>query len=230
MEKYALVLRFVASLQSWGERAIGRDIRDTALFPTKSGVVGLLGCALGIERGNKELVALSASLQMAVRADRPGRIVEDFQTARANVMGRANGAKTKKTKSVSNTVIIRRSYLEDSAFTVFLFGEKMLLERLALALQQPKWTLYLGRKSCVPSVPIFDKLTSYETVRALLENYPLFGNDKTFNTLNFIPVEVDESLHAIEGNRIYRNDETLSAFYSFGVRPVIRGVIQLHAS
>ena len=41
-----LFLRLEGPLQSWGER--GRwSVRDTALEPTKSGVIGLIACALG---------------------------------------------------------------------------------------------------------------------------------------------------------------------------------------
>ena len=41
-----LFLRLEGPLQSWGERGHWA-VRDTAPEPTKSGVVGLLGCALG---------------------------------------------------------------------------------------------------------------------------------------------------------------------------------------
>jgi CRISPR system Cascade subunit CasD len=42
-----LFLRLEGPLQSWGERARW-DVRDTAPEPTKSGVIGLLACALGL--------------------------------------------------------------------------------------------------------------------------------------------------------------------------------------
>ena len=54
-------------------------MRDSASEPTKSGVVGLLGCALG--RGDDDgLRALSESLRMGVRVDRPGTRLTDYHT------------------------------------------------------------------------------------------------------------------------------------------------------
>lgn len=66
-----LALRLEGVLQSWGDHAKW-ETRDSADFPSKSGVVGLLACAMGLERDNPQITALSDSVQIAVRADRPG--------------------------------------------------------------------------------------------------------------------------------------------------------------
>lgn len=50
-------LIFSAPLQSWGEDSRW-DNRETAASPTKSGVIGMLGCALGYPRGDERLNAL----------------------------------------------------------------------------------------------------------------------------------------------------------------------------
>ena len=54
-------------------------VRDSAPEPTKSGVAGLLGCALGIT-GDEELRALSCSLRIGVRCDRAGTPLVDYHT------------------------------------------------------------------------------------------------------------------------------------------------------
>ena len=72
-----LLLRLEGALQSWGDHAKW-DVRDSGDFPSKSGVVGLLACAMGLERGDPKIADLSAHLHMAVRADRPGvRMLEN---------------------------------------------------------------------------------------------------------------------------------------------------------
>ena len=71
--KKLLILRLEGPLQAWGSDSKW-DRRDTEAFPTKSGVVGLLGCALGLERNDPELVAMTNAIRMAVRADRGGII------------------------------------------------------------------------------------------------------------------------------------------------------------
>ena len=78
-KKQLLVLRLDGPLQSWGENAKW-DFRDSSTMPTKSGIVGLLGCAMGVERSSPVLVELAQSITVAVRADRPGVKFVDFQT------------------------------------------------------------------------------------------------------------------------------------------------------
>ncbi|MEW6316028.1 MAG: type I-E CRISPR-associated protein Cas5/CasD, partial [Pseudomonadota bacterium] len=76
-----LLLRLAGPMQSWGTTS-RFDQRDTGKEPSKSGVIGLLAAALGIDREvwNDELKSLSA-LTMAVRHDRPGVLKRDYQTA-----------------------------------------------------------------------------------------------------------------------------------------------------
>lgn len=164
-----LLFRLEGILQSWGEHSKW-DYRDTADFPSKSGIIGLLGCAMGLERENTHLGKISSSLHMSVRADRAGELITDFQTVSAEVLYSASG----KPRGGSNTFITYRNYLQDASFLVGLSGEKELLKELQDALQNPKWSIYLGRKSCVPSVPVVGYLTeSYESLKQAMEKYPL---------------------------------------------------------
>lgn len=138
-----LVLRLEGPMQSWGLRSKFQE-RDTAREPTKSGVIGLLCSALGRTR-DQPIDDLTA-LKMAVRVDREGRVMRDFQTIK-NVV-RASG------NSVEPTVISNRYYLSDACFIVFLEGDEKVLIMARKALNNPVWPLFLGRKSYVPSSSI----------------------------------------------------------------------------
>lgn len=72
-----MLLRLEGILQSWGERSRW-DHRDTSDMPTKSALIGLLGCAMGIPRGDPWLNETARLLQTAVRADRAGSIMTTF--------------------------------------------------------------------------------------------------------------------------------------------------------
>jgi len=128
-----LLLRLAAPLQSWGV-ASKFDTRDTAREPTKSGVIGLLAAALGRSR-TEGLEDLNA-LRFGVRIDQPGTSLRDFHTARLN----------KKDPPFVTT----RYYLADAVFLVGLEGEDNFLQELTVALQNPVFPLYLGRRSCPP--------------------------------------------------------------------------------
>ena len=187
MGKPLLLLRLEGPLQSWGARSRW-DVRDTQPEPTKSGVVGLLGCALGCERGDSRLLALDAGLRFGVRTEAPGRVLEDYQTVTDflptaagdfKVLGGTKSAAALRSDPDARpaTIISPRFYLEDAAFLVALeatgHAPLGLLADCARALQAPRWTLFLGRKACVPTRPIFEALTEqYEDLEDALRHHP----------------------------------------------------------
>lgn len=177
-----LLFRLEGVLQSWDDSS-KLDYRKTGIFPTKSGVIGLLGCALGLERTDLRLGEISNSVRMMVRADRPGELLVDYHTVTAEKLLAASGAQ----RSGGNTIISHRSYLQDASFLVGLSGSRDILEELSDALLSPKWSVYLGRKSCVPSVPVVGMLTEeYTDLWEAMMKYPLSARHK-----DVIMVETD---------------------------------------
>lgn len=141
-----LLLRLQGPMQSWGTTS-RFDERDTQLEPSKSGVLGLICAALGRDR--KEPVDDLAALRMAVRVDREGIPMRDYQTATGVVVASSGKADR------DRTVVSQRYYLADAIFLVGLEGERELLARINSALRAPYWPLSLGRKSFVPSIPVY---------------------------------------------------------------------------
>jgi len=143
-----LLLRLQGPMQSWGTTS-RFDERDTQLDPSKSGVIGLVCAALG--RNRSEPVNDLASLRMGVRVDREGALRSDYHTVQGlkglvNAMGKVQR---------DRTVVSRRYYLSDAVFLVGLEGERTLLEQCHTALRNPVWPLALGRKSFIPSMPVY---------------------------------------------------------------------------
>jgi CRISPR system Cascade subunit CasD len=164
-----LLLRLAGPLQSWGYRSRFSD-RDTGLEPTKSGVVGLLCCALG--RRRSESPADLAALRMHVRVDRQGMLLKDFHTAGGGVFrgSREYFAPTSSGAKGKNPNITERHYLQDASFLVALEGDDdSLVKELAQRLEDPHWPLALGRRSCPPSEPVFVAVTDQDARTALCE-------------------------------------------------------------
>jgi CRISPR system Cascade subunit CasD len=167
----SLLLRLAGPLQSWGYRSRFSD-RDTGLEPTKSGVIGLLCCALG--RRRSENPGDLAALRMHVRVDRQGSLLKDYHTAgggtfrgsREYFPPSSSGGKGK------NPVVTERHYLQDASFLVALEGDDGLLTNLAACLADPHWPLALGRRSCPPAEPVLVGLDGQEG-RAALCDQPL---------------------------------------------------------
>ncbi len=142
-----LLLRLVGPMQSWGTTS-RFDERDTQLEPSKSGVLGLLCAALGRDRADP--VDDLAALRMGVRVDREGLLMRDYQTA-TGVLIAANAK-----PDLGRTVVSPRYYLADAAFLVGLEGsDGTLLAACLAALKAPHWPLALGRKSFLPSQPLW---------------------------------------------------------------------------
>jgi CRISPR system Cascade subunit CasD len=153
-----------APLQSWGF-ASRFQRRTTGLYPTKSGVVGLLCAALGAAKGSpaeREWLPKLAGLRMTVVTiprrtvpasnrtqpeDLPLRRLEDFHTV-LNTR-RASGAPN------NDPVVTHRQYLLDARFGVLLAGELEVLNRVADALRDPVWGVWFGRKCCLPAAPLY---------------------------------------------------------------------------
>ncbi len=170
-----LFLRLEGPMQSWGGRSIGR-IRRTESVPTKSGVIGLLGAALGLSRQqlNSRLKQLN-QLRMAVRVDREGHVDKDYQTVGAKVGVLTADGEIKKTAATREfeTIISPREFIVDASFLVILQGDDKLIDELSAALQHPKWPLFLGRKRCVPGSRVFAGVSRVLSLRdAILQGAP----------------------------------------------------------
>ncbi|GAA1141575.1 type I-E CRISPR-associated protein Cas5/CasD [Streptomyces javensis] len=149
-----LLLHLAGPLQSWGEHSRFNQ-RDTAPFPTKSGITGLLACALGRRRG--ETVEDLAGMSLTVRADRRGVLLRDLHTVGGGLPAKQTvaTAEGKKRPSSAATLLSHRYYLADAAFTAAITSDDhQLLHRCAAALKEPAWPLYLGRRSCPPHGPL----------------------------------------------------------------------------
>ena len=84
-----LLMRLAGPMQSWGTQSRFTN-RDTGLEPSRSGVVGLLCAALG--RSRDQSLDIFRPLRMAVRVDREGRLMRDYQTAQRFSGGRTISA------------------------------------------------------------------------------------------------------------------------------------------
>jgi len=166
LEPNTLFLRLEGPLQAWGTNDSKFGIRRSYAYPTRSGVSGLICSALGCSRAEAGTSWLPRMLhcRMGIRIDRPGYRWWDYHTVGAGMKmpiaeapppsdGRSDPQKPK-VKTKPGAMLTRREYLADASFLVALQGEPDLISILAEAIAHPKWTLYLGRKSCPPATPI----------------------------------------------------------------------------
>jgi CRISPR system Cascade subunit CasD len=163
-----LFLRLAGPMQSWGTSS-RFQLRRTDAYPSKSGVLGLLLCAKGIQRekSSKELEGLVA-LPMGVRVDRTGTLGWDYHTAGAKIgMRKAEGGVKhtgNKKDGPIETLLSRRQYLYDASFLVALQEPADAIRACADALNDPTWPVFLGRKCCVPAEPVLAGLGTFDNL------------------------------------------------------------------
>lgn len=164
-----------------GEAVDARGVIED--FPASSMLTGLLANALGWQRHHRQALSdLQKRLYYAARIDQEGRDLTDFQTVklgkddqgwttRGAPEGRDGGAGT------YNSPHIRfRDYQADKRVVVALTLQPAevspSLAELAQALDQPARPLFLGRKACLPSLPINAGLVTAENLLAALSSLP----------------------------------------------------------
>lgn len=154
-DESCIALHLKAPLQSWGTSSQFGE-RETQRFPSRSAVSGMICAACGCGRGSEAEHLLLGQLKQTKflvvsthvsgsDAASPGRL-RDFHTVQGTPI--AGGG-------IKECHITRRNYLTDSEFYVFLTGKNELVQKIANAVRNPVWGIWLGRKSCIPSVPVF---------------------------------------------------------------------------
>lgn len=151
MTQWTYLIRLAGPMQSWGTQS-RFSIRDTGLEPSKSGAIGLIAAAMGRDRSQP--VDDLVSLRFGVRVDRPGVVKIDYHTAGgSHKVDEPYGVRKADGGMATDPVISRRYYLSDAVFTAGLEGDEVLLRSVHDALISPKYPIYLGRMSFVPSPP-----------------------------------------------------------------------------
>jgi CRISPR system Cascade subunit CasD len=162
MPRY-LILKLDGPMQAWGTHTY-EDYRPSNLFPTRSGLLGLLAACLGIGRGDREsLERLAASVEFTVRADattsRPeaGNVLVERRASKLPDFHTVLEARKVDGKPNPHPVVSRREYLYDAAFTVAVgarAGGSVSLDVLAAAACRPRYTPFLGRRACPIARPL----------------------------------------------------------------------------
>jgi len=173
MNRY-LILRLTGPMQFWGLPTF-EGTRPTAHFPTRSGLLGLLAACMGIRRNDKVgLQKLSDSVRFAIRCDKKITVkLTDYHTI---LEAREDYASLKSHQTIQTW----REYLCDASFTVAVWcpiSTGFTLDALNEAVRKPRFTPYLGRRSCPMTEPLFvGDCQATDPKSALMEYGPTGGD------------------------------------------------------
>ncbi|GAK34681.1 type I-E CRISPR-associated protein Cas5/CasD [Iodidimonas nitroreducens] len=181
-----LILRLESPLIAFGGEAVD-NLGVITDCPSHSLITGLFANALGYRRGEAaKHQRLQDRLHYAVRLDRAGQRIRDFQTAELDgndrgwttsnrPEGRAGGA-----GSYSGPHLRYRDYRADASILVAVkldpADEEPSLDTLAAALDAPARPLFIGRKPCLPATRLFEGCVEAASPRAALSAIPIEGD------------------------------------------------------
>ena len=133
-----------AMLQSWRIRSLGPSQRYTELAPTKSGIIGMIACALGYERDDKRIETLVNSTELYLDVKNSVSMLEsatinsidtliDYQT----VMDKEKGMPTANGGRLYSATLIDKEYLVGRRFVLYLISDEETLNKIQAALKAP---------------------------------------------------------------------------------------------
>lgn len=159
-----LAMMLDSPMQSWGYQSQYSHQRTTLSYPTKSGVLGLICAAMGVGRDDQKKLQELRGLLMTTYTFGDPEVCTDFHTiGHGTSRGDAGFLRKMDRKAANRTVITHRSYLLGVRFGVVLEGDDSLLDEAEQGLVNPRWGVWLGRKCCLPTMPIFQgRFTSFQ--------------------------------------------------------------------
>lgn len=185
-----IALNLSAPLQSWAGYSVVKTRVDTGREPSPRAIKGLISAAFGIHRGS-EIPDAIVNTNIEVVTVKSGKIVRDYQTVSGQdadregskphnseffeKIGRVlNRGKSKPLNFIFEQTVIKRTYLADAQFLVFVQGATDEdTDEIYQNLLSPVWSPYLGRKAFAPEFPfilgLYEKDAVYKESEKLLQ-------------------------------------------------------------
>lgn len=167
-----LIVKLEGPMQAWGGHTF-EDRRPSELFPTRSGLLGLLSACLGYKRTDVDKQqALAISLLFAVRLDTKPIKMIDYHTVK-------HARKEYQGLKFNDTIQTWREYLQDAKYTVAIWltdHTSITIDELITAINKPVFTPFLGRRSCPIVRPLFEcRVNAEDELGALAQVAPVGG-------------------------------------------------------
>lgn len=157
-----LQIRLKGIVQKWSKEGWKDNVLRTEPIPTKSGIVELCGCALGIrpwgsQEGEQEIEQLNQQIKVYYSPDesKEGTICED-------VFYETDDYDGTDIKCVQELIV-------DADFVLYISAEPELLCKLDVAFQHPIYVPVLGDNGCIPRRRISEGIVCTDEAQHLIE-------------------------------------------------------------
>ena len=151
-----------APLQAWGAASTG-NIHNVSEVPGKKSIIGMIAACMGLPRNDQRISELNSKVDVLVTEVRgTNDMLLDFHTVSGLPFNgtefsgiKANCLYGKEGNGKQNATITKRKYYtQNASYTVQVTCEDELANEIFDAMSDPVWPAYLGRKCCIPTVPV----------------------------------------------------------------------------
>ena len=186
-----LIWTLTANIAAMGELA-GNEYRPSLRYPGRSIILGILGAALGIERDDLAGQEKLSALETAVAIFNDGTHFRDYHTVQT--IGRKcrhdaysyRDAHAHAKRGHLFTTPTYREYRSDVHYGVAIWNGKpdenmetvkepvvpITLEEIRRGLEQPVYSMFLGRKSCSLSSPVAARIVETDSLEIAFRHLP----------------------------------------------------------
>ena len=205
-----LVFTLAAQIASFGDLA-GHERRGGDTWPGRSALIGLIGGALGVRRDDRAGQERLRTLRFAVAAHEVGKSLRDYHTVQSvpstikRPATRADALRQGAAQHRLNTSITQRDYRTGVHHAVAAWDPDGAndLDAIAGAMRRPRFTPYLGRKSCPLSRPMAPIVVEAPNPLAALRSLP----EALLEPPSFVATEAFEGIDDRAASVSWRHDD-----------------------
>jgi CRISPR system Cascade subunit CasD len=181
------ILHLQGPMMSYADTGFGQ-LREQGTAPSRSAVIGIIAAGMGIQRGDSTLLALHQGLRIHTACALPGAVLTDYHTVLTAGYEDYDETQLRREGAKGNPTLTWRSYHLDAHFVALVeSSDEALIAKCHAALMDPVFVGYLGRRSCVPTIPLRPEPAEGKSIEEALHNAVRAAHNRRKKSLGKLP-------------------------------------------
>lgn len=184
------ILHLQGPMMSYADTGFGQ-LREQGIAPSRSAVIGIIAAGMGIERGDSALLDLHQGLRVHTACALPGALLTDYHTVLTAGYKDYDETQLRREGAEGNPTLTWRSYHLDAHFTALVeSSDAALIAQCRAALIDPVFIAYLGRRSCVPTIPLRPEPVEGDSIEEALQGSVQTARNRRQQSVGYLPKDL----------------------------------------
>lgn len=181
------ILHLQGPMMSYADTGFGQ-LREQGSAPSRSAVIGIIAAGMGIQRGDRALLELHQGLRIHTACALPGGVMTDYQTVLTAGYEDYDETQLRREGAKGNPTLTWRSYHLDAHFVALVeSNDEALIAKCHAALMDPVFVGYLGRRSCVPAIPLRPQPAEGDSIESALQQAVQWARNRRKDSVGYLP-------------------------------------------